>query len=147
VSGGLKDSYDNVKNEPITPAKSNPVSPNLQPVEGNIEESHVDGASHHLFLQTSPDHLSPPGLEQVYESEVANAAFTFSPKRSKLSREERIKLMRSKRYGKTNRGLAALLDSENDGDEQRPARQNWGSGTAVIAELQDVIWRIGERRR
>ena len=44
-----------------------------------------------LLRSTSPQHLPPPGLEEVFESIAGMASFS----RSKMSREERIRLGRS----------------------------------------------------
>jgi hypothetical protein len=147
TSGSSKDSYDNADLEPLTPADGSPLMTTLPEVDDN-DESHVDDASQHLLLSTAAEHLPPVGLEQIYEAEVASAASTFSRERSKLPREERIKLMRTKRESMAGRGLAALLEtSDEEGGGEKPSRSSWGPGTDVVAELKDVIWKVGERRR
>lgn len=148
TSGSSKDSYDNADLEPLTPADGSPLISTMPEVEDS-DETHVDGddASHHLLLSTAAQHLPPAGLEQIFEAEVADPASNFTRERSKLSREERIRLMRTKRESMTGRGLAALLETDEEQSDQKPARSSWGPGTDVVAELKDVIWKVGERRR
>lgn len=98
----------------------------------------LDDATAHLLMTTSSQHLPPPGAEQVYEAETG-AAPAFARERSKLSREERIKLAKAaRREGRS--GLA--LDAP-----PRPQSERWGPGGEVVQELKDVIWKVGERRR
>ena len=98
----------------------------------------LDDATAHLLMATSSQHLPPPGAEQVYEAETG-AAPTFARERSKLSREERIKLAKAaRREGRS--GLA--LDTP-----PRPRSERWAPGGEVVQELKDVIWKVGERRR
>ena len=73
----------------------------------------------------------PPGVEQVFESDVQVGVYTRE--RSKLPREERIKLAKARR--------------EQQADEERPEAEKWGPGGEVVQELKDVIWKVGERRR
>ncbi|KZT68657.1 hypothetical protein DAEQUDRAFT_670985 [Daedalea quercina L-15889] len=99
----------------------------------------LDDATAHLLMATSSLHLPPPGVEQVYEAETSGAP-AFTRERSKLSREERIKLAKVCRdSGKY--GLAPLSEAP------RPQGERWGPGGEVVEELKDVIWKVGERRR
>ncbi|KAF7309549.1 hypothetical protein MIND_00325800 [Mycena indigotica] len=74
--------------------------------------------------------LERPGVEQVFES-LAEVG-TYTRERSKLTREERIKL------AKAHREQAQAEDSPTE---------KWGPGGDVVQELKDVIWQVGERRR
>ena len=145
-SGSSKDSGDL---GPFTPEEGSPVIPtfpSLASVESESQqEREIDDATQHLLLSTSSEHLPPAGLEQVFEAEAAIST-PFTRERSKLSREERIKIMRAKRDSMTGRGLAAQLENEED-DSDRSNRPGWGPGTDVVEELKDVIWKVGERRR
>nr|GAT53511.1 predicted protein [Mycena chlorophos] len=73
----------------------------------------------------------PPGVEQVFESDVQVGVYTRE--RSKLTREERIRVAKARR--------------EQQVDEERPQAEKWGPGGEVVQELKDVIWKVGERRR
>ncbi|KAI0339726.1 hypothetical protein BDW22DRAFT_583207 [Trametopsis cervina] len=97
-----------------------------------------DDATEHLLRTASSQHLPRPGIEQVYEADSTMAKFTRE--RSKLSREERIKLMKERRSSGTGLGIAAPPES-------RSQREQWGPGGEVVQELKDVIWQVGEKRR
>ncbi|EJD08543.1 uncharacterized protein FOMMEDRAFT_144379 [Fomitiporia mediterranea MF3/22] len=145
LSSSSKDSNDKTDTDILTPDEGSPVIPILSSLDDASNERDVDDASQHLLLSTSTTHLPPPGLEQIFESE--STPFTsFNRERSKMSREERIRLMKAKRESMNGRGLAAQLDDEDD--IGKPARRgSWGPGTEVVEELKDVIWKVGERRR
>ncbi|KAL1940873.1 hypothetical protein VTO73DRAFT_7914 [Trametes versicolor] len=132
-------------------SEKGPISPNAQ-LDGDaglgLEFSHgrdgqeheLDDATAHLLLATSSQHLPPPGAEQVFEAE-SGAGASFARERSKLSREERIRLAKARRSS----GVPSLASS--DGSE-RPSRGNpWGPNGEVVQELKDVIWKVGEKRR
>ena len=85
----------------------------------------LDDASTHLLLSTSPAHLPPPGIEQVYEADSVVGVPLRA--RSTLSREERIQRAKAERAA--------------------PARQRWHPTDEVVQELRDVIWKVGQRRR
>ncbi|KAJ7272626.1 hypothetical protein B0H12DRAFT_1091337 [Mycena haematopus] len=95
----------------------------------------VDDVKAHLLL----DHLPPPGAEQVFESDAEVGLFTRE--RSKLTREERIKL------AKERRASGARMSVPNTVEDEGMDRQKWGPGGEVVQELKDVIWKVGERRR
>ncbi|KAI0351342.1 hypothetical protein OH77DRAFT_1429891 [Trametes cingulata] len=103
-------------------------------------EGDLDDATAHLLLTASSEHLPPPGAEQVFEAESGGGA-PFTRERSKLSREERIKLAKARRAS----GLSSIASSE--GGEARPRGERWGPGGEVVQELKDVIWKVGEKRR
>lgn len=83
------------------------------------------------------ERLPPPGIEQVFESEEG-AGVVLSREKSKLSREERIKLVKQRR----ERGETGLV--RDDGGLKV---EKWGPGGEVMQELKDVIWKVGEKRR
>ncbi|KAI0832037.1 hypothetical protein BC628DRAFT_1351317 [Trametes gibbosa] len=139
-------------------SEKGPVSPNAQLDEhaGDVtlglelslgreaQEHDLDDATAHLLLGASSQHLPPPGEEQVFEAETGAAA-PFSRERSKLSREQRIKLAKARRTSglsvSSSQGLAA------DASESQPREERWGPGGEVVQELKDVIWKVGEKRR
>ena len=107
----------------------------------------LDDATEHLLLNTSSQHLPPPGIEQVFEAESTQVGI-FTRERSKLSREERIRLSKAKRESGVPL-FASGVRSSLDGttlEEQRPL-EKWGPGGEVVQELKDVIWKVGEKRR
>ena len=94
----------------------------------------MDDATDHLLMTTSSQHLPPPGIEQVFEADSgAHAAFTRE--RSKLSREERIKLAKARRQSQP-----ASIEEKLEGEKRGPSSE-------VVQELKDVIWKVGEKRR
>ncbi|KZV88223.1 hypothetical protein EXIGLDRAFT_722919 [Exidia glandulosa HHB12029] len=113
-----------------------------------------DDASAHLLRDTSAAHLPAPGIEQVFEASSGSPG-SAAPlrERSKLSRTERIELAKAKREENSTKRqslIAALGFNFEEMQEQmldKEARDTWGPGTAVVDELKDAIWRVGERRR
>ncbi|KAF5379403.1 hypothetical protein D9615_006496 [Tricholomella constricta] len=113
-------------------------------VEG--AEGNLDDATSHLLLATSTQHLPPPGIEQVFEADSGNVGM-FKRERSKLTREERIKLVKARREsGGSVLGLVDFSSSTTE-VERGAAVEKWGPGGEVVQELKDVIWKVGERRR
>jgi len=102
----------------------------------------IDDATSHLLLATSSQHLPPPGIEQVFEAETDGEG-SFVREKSKLSREERIRLMKARRESGGGLGLGLHEDLL----PRKPAMEMWGPGGEVVQELKDVIWKVGERRR
>jgi hypothetical protein len=93
-------------------------------------------------LTATSQHLPPPGIEQVFES--VSAAQPFTRERSKLTRDERIRIAKARRESRFS-VLGPVPDAHEE--EQRPARESWGPGGEVVQELKDVIWKVGEQRR
>ena len=92
----------------------------------------ADDASPHLLLTASSHHLPPPGIEQIFEAETGNSP-AFTRERSRLTREERIKLAKAQRESAEDRPVSKV--------------ERWGPGGEVVQELKDVIRKVGERRR
>ncbi|KAI6023328.1 hypothetical protein EDC04DRAFT_298314 [Pisolithus marmoratus] len=111
--------------------------------DGEIAD--IDDVTAHLLLTASAEYLPPPGIEQVYEADTSTTA-TFERERSKLSREERIKLAKARREAAANTS-DRLLGTRCDSDPSSPKVERWGPGGEVVQELKDVIWKVGERRR
>ncbi|THH06237.1 hypothetical protein EW145_g4221 [Phellinidium pouzarii] len=150
TSASSRDSCDKGDLGPLTPEEGSPVVPRLPLLDENASantiaqalDQDMDDVTQHLLLSASSSHLPPAGIEQVFEADSA-AITAFTRERSKLSREERISLMKRKRDSMNGRGLAAHLEE----DDERATRLGWGPGTEVVEELKDVIWKVGERRR
>ncbi|KZV72203.1 hypothetical protein PENSPDRAFT_751111 [Peniophora sp. CONT] len=79
--------------------------------------------------------LVPSGIEQVFEAEP-DALVAMGRERSKVSREERIRLAKLKRES-----------VQREGEGGKGGKEKWGPGEDVVDELRDVIWKVGERRR
>ena len=103
-----------------------------------------DDVSSHLLLAQD---LPPAGIEQVFEADTGPGVL-FARERSKLTREERIKMIKARREsgGGLRLGLGLSMESEL---QPMPASsiERWGPGGDVVQELKDVIWKVGERRR
>ncbi|KAI0653021.1 hypothetical protein C8Q70DRAFT_1048685 [Cubamyces menziesii] len=141
-------------------SEKGPASPNVQldarhgeaglGLELNGHDStELDDATAHLLLTASSQHLPPPGAEQVYEAETGNGA-VFTRERSKLSREERIKLAKARRASGIPLSSSSYASSdvaEGAGSAVGPRGERWGPGGEVVQELKDVIWKVGEKRR
>lgn len=104
------------------------------------EDADLDDVTAHLLLTASSQHLPAPGVEQVFEADTAGGT-PFTRERSKLSREERIRLAKERR--KTEVHIASPLAEP----PSSPSVEKWGPGGEVVQELKDVIWKVGERRR
>ncbi|KAK7023503.1 hypothetical protein VNI00_016721 [Paramarasmius palmivorus] len=118
--------------------------PHSQPVVVNSDgpSGGIDDATSHLLLTAGAEHLPPPGIEQVYEGDSANVGI-FNRERSKLSREERIEMVKKAREsGKRLSHLGIRLP-----EESTLGMEKWGPGGEVVQELKDVIWKVGEKRR
>jgi hypothetical protein len=117
-----------------------------QVIDNAVRESMDDVTAHLLLTSTLP----MPGIEEVFEAETGSKALFFR-ERSKLSREERIKLSKVKRDSgrggggvKIGLGLNGIEEEEGSGKVEL---ERWGPGGDVVQELKDVIWKVGERRR
>ncbi|KAL4062504.1 hypothetical protein J3A83DRAFT_4309767 [Scleroderma citrinum] len=110
------------------------------------EGADTDDVADHPLLSASMEHFPPPGIEQVYEADTSSVG-SFTRERSRLTREERIKLARARREAVTNGGNTSTSGSHFDPDSPSPKMERWGPGGEVVQELKDVIWKVGERRR
>ncbi|KAF8874053.1 hypothetical protein CPB84DRAFT_1798036 [Gymnopilus junonius] len=151
---GHDGSDDSDKPDPIYPSEDEgDLSPNVgslpSPSVVNtdaIEGTPTDDATSHLLLVASSSlHLPMPGVEEVFEADTGPKV-AFTRERSKLSREERIKLAKARR--ESGMGLA-IADAGAEGDEDRAKMsvEKWGPGGDVVQELKDVIWKVNERKR
>lgn len=127
--------------------KPEEASPNIEAQNEDIgltvisptgETFDADDASSPLLLAASSHHLPPPGIEQVFEAETGISP-AYTRERSKMTREERIKLAKARRESGGGVGVGT--------DEHAPKIERWGPGGEVVQELKDVIWKVGERRR
>jgi hypothetical protein len=64
----------------------------LVAIVANNGDNFIDDANAHLLLSTPSSHLLPLEIEQVFASDAGSKAGIFFWERSKLSREERIKI-------------------------------------------------------
>ncbi|KAJ3559956.1 hypothetical protein NP233_g11132 [Leucocoprinus birnbaumii] len=105
------------------------------------------------------NHLPPAhtNAEQVFEADTSLLSSTPIRPKSRLSREERIRLVKARRESGLGPGMAASvglgvgLDPSpvihGDDDNEGGHAEKWGPGGDVVQELKDVIWKVGERRR
>ncbi|PIL30417.1 hypothetical protein GSI_07604 [Ganoderma sinense ZZ0214-1] len=117
--------------------------------EDHEHDHDLDDATAHLLLTASSQHLPPPGVDQVFEADSGSGA-AFARPRSKLTREERIRLAKARRA--SGRLLSASSVGAGSADFEAmpmpaPARERWGPGGEVVQELKDVIWKVGEKKR
>ncbi|PPR07001.1 hypothetical protein CVT24_011087 [Panaeolus cyanescens] len=118
-------------------------SNNAVAVEDTGDLAAMDDATAHLLLAASAQHLPLPGVEEVYEAETGPLV-AFARERSKLSREERIKIAKARRES----GQSVLGGIGVGGDEVKGGvMEKWGPGGEVVQELKDVIWKVGQRKR
>jgi hypothetical protein len=101
----------------------------------------IDDVTQHLLLTSSIQHLPPAGLEQVFEAMSSEP--TFHRDRSKLSREERIRIVKEQREAGNRLSLPIQPGKTTSGGYD----EVWGPGGDVVQELKDVISLVGERRR
>jgi hypothetical protein len=118
-------------------------------VEG--AEGTLDDATSHLLLMASTQHLPPPGIEQVFEADTGNT-MPLTREKSKLTREERIQLVKARRESGgsvlgVGLGINIATASETGGGGGGGGVEKWGPGGEVVQELKDVIWKVGEKRR
>lgn len=135
------DDSDKPEPEDDVDLSSHPNDTSFAVVSGDGPGNALDDATSHLLLSASSKHLPPPGIEQVFESESVTTV-TFSREKSKLSREERIKLAKSRRQS----GLSPF-ESSPPVESRAMEVEKWGPGGEIVQELKDVIWKVGERRR
>ncbi|KAK7031509.1 hypothetical protein R3P38DRAFT_3313584 [Favolaschia claudopus] len=83
------------------------------------DAAEVDDATAHLLIGASARHLPPPhGAEQVFEAEAVEVGL-FTRERSKLTREERIKLAKERRSkgGRLSVDVATNENESGNGEE------------------------------
>ncbi|KXN91118.1 hypothetical protein AN958_02894 [Leucoagaricus sp. SymC.cos] len=118
----------------------------------------MDDASLELLLSANTDHLPPAhiGAEQIFETDTSVTTLTPVRPKTKLSREERIKLVKARRESGlglvTAIGVGLGAGSEpssliHDSGGEGGYGEKWGPGGDVVQELKDVIWKVGEKRR
>ncbi|RDX51367.1 hypothetical protein OH76DRAFT_1454933 [Lentinus brumalis] len=110
------------------------------------EQEHVDDATAHLLLSASSQHLPPQGAEQVFEAETGSGA-PFTRPRSKMSREDRIRIMKARRVSGLPMSSSSLAEMDGELPVEKPQREKWGPGGEVVQELKDVIWKVSEKRK
>jgi hypothetical protein len=121
----------------------------LVAIVDNSGDDFIDDANPHLLLSTSSSHLPPPGIEQVFESDAGTRVGIFSRERSKLSREERIRIAkRAREVGKPliNNNMPFNLQ-DLEGAQDAMGQERSGPSPEVVQELKDVLWKVGEKRR
>ncbi|KAJ8096396.1 hypothetical protein PM082_011558 [Marasmius tenuissimus] len=136
------------KPEPAEHEHHHQSHPELEVTVVNAADGNMDDVTSHLLFTATTEHLPPPGIEQVYEGDSGNVG-AFKREKSKLSREERIALVKKAREsGKRLSDLGIQLPVMMDEHcESAPKMERWGPGGEVVQELKDVIWKVGERRR
>ncbi|KIJ55095.1 hypothetical protein M422DRAFT_63295 [Sphaerobolus stellatus SS14] len=149
---GLLDDRETRLDEPLSSDESDKTLVNVEeepkpeqprkeyPAEAGLTT--IDDVTAHLLSTASAQHLPPPGIEQVFETDSAPAI--FSRPRPTLSREERIKLARARRE-KTGSLLVSTIPEAELTEKKKPL--GWGPSGEVVEELKDVIWKVGEHRR
>ncbi|KAH9479252.1 hypothetical protein JR316_0007840 [Psilocybe cubensis] len=115
-------------------------------VAAGEDPTEADDATSHLLLATSTKHLPMPGIEEVFEADTGGKV-GFTRERTKMSREERIKLAKARR--ESGMGLAIGGGQHINGEEggEKMTKELCGHGSEVVQELKDVIWKVGERKR
>ncbi|KAF5362185.1 hypothetical protein D9756_002172 [Leucocoprinus leucothites] len=148
------DKADNV----ISPSRSEDGVKDGVAVVNADEELKIDDASRELLLSADASHLPPAhaSAEQVFEADTPILSSTPVRPKSKLSREERIKLVKARRKSglglgmATDVGLGIGLEPSpviHGAEDSGGYDEKWGPGGDVVQELKDVIWKVGERRR
>lgn len=123
------------------PDPNSPMSDAEDQVIDSVGRESTDDVTSHMLLTSI---MPMPGIEEVFESETGSTALFFR-ERSKLSREERIKLVKAKR--ESGKGLGLGLSGVEEEEGSKVELERWGPGGDVVQELKDVIWKVGERRR
>ena len=117
-----------------------------KPPQSPFDEVHelVDDSPPHTSFKTREEMMEflggvlekvPVGAEEVFEADLEEDVRVVR-ERSRLSREERIRLMKERRERKVDASALSSIDSDK-----------WGPGGDVVQELKDVIWKVGEKRR
>ncbi|CAO1636596.1 unnamed protein product [Parajaminaea phylloscopi] len=127
------------RNETSTPPVSSSVIPELDE-EGVLSDTDSTESLTQLLLRsTSPEHLPPPGLEQIFES-IAGMAATLRDDDAgrKLTRQERIEKVKRQRQEAQGRAAAVLAQEGTTGTTTK----QYG----VVTELKDVLGKLREEK-
>lgn len=119
----------------------------------SIADSHIttsssdstENFSRLLMPAMSPDHLPPPGLEEVFESIAGIAASLQEERRAKKSsRQERIDQVKEQRKEAQRRAALGLPASDvlDQADRKKGAKPPPG----VVTELKDVLGKLREEK-
>ena len=136
------------KPDPVSPRSEAEDTPAAAEVNVNVD---VDDVTAHLLWTSTAQHLPMPGIEEVFEAEdvgpgaKAVAVGPFLRERSKMTREERIKIAKTRRESGFGLGLGLGVAVEEE--DKKVKIERWGPGGDVVQELKDVIWKVGERKR
>lgn len=114
-------------------------------VEGNLLPEREGAPTLQQLLEHALMNI-PEGREQVFEGAPAPesesaAGIEFDRRKSQMSREERIKLVRARRAA----GDPPVPSTGGKPVEVKKKKSR--PGLDVVQELKDVIWQVGERRR
>jgi hypothetical protein len=99
-----------------------------------------------LLQSTSPGHLPPPGLEEVFES-ITGIAGSLDAENAKgwgagkMTREERIRAVKEQREEARRTQSAVLQNGDAGGGGGGPRAQ-----AGVVTELKDVLDQLRQRR-
>ncbi|KAF8159343.1 hypothetical protein B0H34DRAFT_796600 [Crassisporium funariophilum] len=116
-------------------------------VNPEVDGITVDDATTHLLLSATAQHLPMPGVEEVFEAETGGRV-AYTREKSKLTREERIKLVKARRESGLGLGIGGMgVGADHDAPREKMGVEKWGPGGEVVQELKDVIWKVSERRR
>lgn len=105
-----------------------------EPTDENQKVEDNDATSRLLHTEDI-QYLPLPGIEQVFEAD--SAPINFNRPRSKLTREERVALVKAQR----KEGIKDYVNVPNKHS------MRLGPGDEVVEELKDVIWKVSEQRR
>ncbi|KAF9512700.1 hypothetical protein BS47DRAFT_1394013 [Hydnum rufescens UP504] len=148
TNGHHASSSEGLENSPTFSRSSVVFTPELETNENVRHVEVFDDIGSHLRDISNPFHLPANPPEQVFEAAVEEDVPLFSRERSKLSREERIRLANERR---TTTGSKGVLPSSSKADENTGVKgghdEAWGPGGDVVQELKSVINLVGEKRR
>ena len=158
ASGGSADSEDKtdtVDAGPFTPNEGSPVLPSLPSLQSldrvlarhfnEGDDGEDDDVTAHLLMSASARHLPQRGVEEVFEGDTGGGVVRLGREKPKMTREERIKLVRQRR--ESMQAKIGGVEGGMRGESEEGRRKSWGPTSDVVEELKDVIWKVGERRR
>lgn len=154
---GHDPSDDSDKLDPVSPSEDDDDAalrhrPATVLLNGDVLPQEDDVTSHLLRESSIQALLGPPGVDQVYEADTG-AVGIYTRERSKVTREERIRMMKARREAAAAGTSSTSGSGEGlglfDGSASKSGgkRETWGPGGEVVQELKDVIWKVGEKRR